>query len=159
MIETPAWLETAFQEDRRGVAEIPGPANHARILEYHRCTTLKATSDAVPWCAAGACFCLERNGYRSPRSARARDFLRWGIGLVAPAYGCIVVLARGPEPWPNADTLDAPGHVGFLLGRPTPDELLVFSANVGDRWIEQRYPVRALLGYRWPRTTYEGPNP
>jgi hypothetical protein len=35
-----------------GTTEVPGTQNNPRILEYHATTTLKATTDEVPWCSS-----------------------------------------------------------------------------------------------------------
>ena len=44
----PRWLSVAYQELRLGIREIPGPEHTGRILDYHKSTTLKATTDEIP---------------------------------------------------------------------------------------------------------------
>lgn len=138
-MQNPEWLDTALRE--LGTAEIPGPASNPRVIEYHKSTTLKATDDAVPWCSAFACWCMEETGIRSPRSARARDWLTWGVELKEPLHGCIVVLKRGSNP--------AQGHVGFYLASSS-IRVLVLGGNQGDRVCKVWFPMDRVLGYRWP---------
>ncbi|MET0410422.1 MAG: TIGR02594 family protein [Polyangiaceae bacterium] len=133
------WMENALRE--LGVREVPGAGNNPRILEYHRVTTLKATTDATPWCAAFTCFVLESVGIKSTRSAAARSYLTWGTS-VQPFYGSIVVFKRD-EAGPAA------GHVGFCIG-PAGGSLAVLSGNQDDSVCVQLYPVTDLLDARWP---------
>lgn len=136
----PAWLAIARLE--LGVAEIPGEDHHARILEYHWATSLKATADEVPWCAAFACWCLEKASIDSPRSAAARDFLRWGVELAEPRPGCLVVLRRGSLAWQ--------GHVTFFDGWAGPGKMLGLGGNQLNRVNVQTFAAADVLGYRWP---------
>ena len=149
MIVEPSWLIVARREAWSGVREIPGPPNSARVLSYHAATTLRATQDAVPWCAAFVCWALHEADYRSTRSAAARSFLGWGLDLDTPAHGSIVVLSRGANA-PPATVRDAPGHVGFLVGRPRQDEVLVLGGNQADAVNVRAYPLSRVLGFRWP---------
>ena len=131
------WLKIATDELNH--AEIPGPENNPRILEYHSSTTLKATSDEVPWCSAFVTWCLEKAGMASTKSAWARSYLNYGQPLTEPRYGCIVVFARGATS----------GHVGFYISENA-DEVLVFGGNQSDKVCMAYYSKRLVLGYRWP---------
>ena len=135
------WLDIAMEELGRGVNEVPGPEANPRIVEYHSITALKATSDEVPWCAAFACWCLEKAGVRSPRSARARDFLKWGQPSERK-IGAIVVLSRGADP--------RAGHVGFLY-HDRSWEIVLLGGNQGDRVSTRKFLADTVLGYRWPK--------
>lgn len=77
-----------------GVTEIPGVQNNARILKMHSYTSLKAKDDETAWCAATMCAWLEECNYRSPRSARAADFIDWGFKSVIPVFGCVLIFVR-----------------------------------------------------------------
>ena len=149
MIETPDWLVVALDEAGMGIVEIPGGQHDARILRYHAGTTLGATEDEVPWCAAFVGWCIEQSGRSSTNSARARSYLEWGRELAPPAYGAIVVLSRGPDP-PGPEVIEAPGHVGFLISSPTPHEIMILSGNQADQVCVRAYPLDRLLGVRWP---------
>lgn len=148
MIETPGWLKVALEEAARGVKEISGAEHEDRILLYHASTTLSATEDEVPWCSAFVNWCVEAAGYVGTDSSRARDFLRWGRAIDPPAYGAIIVLSRGPSP-PGPDVIDAPGHVGFLVASPTPDEILLLGGNQDNQVCTRPYPRDRILGVRW----------
>jgi uncharacterized protein (TIGR02594 family) len=102
-------LEIAIQECNRNVIEIAGTNHNPRILEYHTATSLNATTDEIPWCAAFVNWCLREAGIEGTFSAQARSFLKWGltIPLEKIQAGDIVVFARG-----NNSTS---GHVAFFL--------------------------------------------
>lgn len=146
-MDEPTWMQVARGE--LGVHETPGPASTARILDYHNATTLKATSDEVPWCAAFASWCLEQAGVPSTRSAAARSYMTWGKALSSPRPGCVVVLRRGSNP--------AQGHVAFFVKRqPGADHvLLLLGGNQGDKVCISHYPEDYVLGYRWPAAPQE----
>ena len=139
ILEMPPWLEIAEKE--LGVHEIPGPQSEKRVLEYHQATILKATADEVPWCSSFACWVMDMCDLESPKSAMARSWLKWGVRLTVPAFGCIVVLSRPPDP--------ASGHVGFYVGSTTPDTIRVLAGNQGDKVSIANFPRSRILQYRW----------
>ena len=147
----PAWLRAAYIELRHGVREVPGAEANARIIEYHRSTSLKATSDEVAWCAAFVGWALHKAGTVATGSAAARSYIGWGVGvsLRHPPIGAMVVLARGEGPQPGPEVRDAQGHVGFFWSHGGPGELVVLGGNQGDRVSLATYPVHRLLGVRW----------
>lgn len=148
MIE-PRWIEIASAEAWAGVREVPGAGNSPQVLVYHQATTLRATEDAVPWCAAFVGYCLRLGGFRGTGSAAARSYLRWGQAIDPAPFGAVVVMSRGASS-PPASVIDAPGHVGFLVGQPRPDEVLVLGGNQDDAVNVRAYPTSRVLGYRWP---------
>jgi uncharacterized protein (TIGR02594 family) len=89
-----------------GVAEIPGPKENPRILEYHKATKLKSKSERVPWCAAFASWALKQAGLPSLETAWARDYLKYGTALSKPLPGCLMIYERGG---PGGDS-----HVTFF---------------------------------------------
>jgi uncharacterized protein (TIGR02594 family) len=137
--EAPLWLAIASRE--LGVREYPGAAANPRIRHYHEATSLKATSDEVPWCSAFANWCMDEAGLSGTGSAAARSWLRWGVGLAEPRPGAIAVLRRGTNP--------AQGHVAFFLSRRGAF-LELLGGNQGNQVRVSSYPGRLLLGYRWP---------
>ena len=149
IVETPDWMTVALDEAHIGVIEVPGANHDPRILLYHASTTLEATQDEVPWCSAFVCWRLEQVGIASTDLARARSFLEWGRELRPPAYGAIVVLSRGADP-PGPEVIEAPGHVGFLVGSPTPKEILLLGGNQADQVCVRPYARDRILGVRWP---------
>lgn len=131
----PPWLDIARKEV--GVKETSGPISTKRVLEYHAITSLKATDDSVPWCSAFACWCVEQAGFKSPKSARAFDWLKWGIPLDKPQLGCIVVLKRG----------DRDGHVGFYEYE-TDVSIALLGGNQGDAVNVMKFSKDRIIGYR-----------
>lgn len=137
----PAWFEIAL--DEIGETEISGPSNNPRIVEYHQATSLKASNDETPWCAAFVNWCIGSAGRIGTDSARARSFLNWGtaIALGKMQVGDIVVIERG-KPWQ--------GHVGFLYAS-SGDRIQVLGGNQGDAVSVAWYPSARLLGIRRPK--------
>lgn len=132
------WYAIAMSE--LSVKEIAGDADNPRIIEYHLETTLKATSDEVPWCSSFVNWCFARAGIEGTRSAGARSWLHWGVMLRKPTLGCVVVLRRGVAPQ---------GHVGFFAGEQN-DGILVLGGNQSDAVNYRVFDRSSVLGYRWP---------
>lgn len=138
------WLEVALRELVHGVMEESGSRHNQRILEYHRATSLGATDDETPWCAAFANWCLRQAWIPGTGSALARSFRSWGKPLDAPRPGAVIVLWRGSP-------TGAQGHVAFLLDF-APGVFYLLGGNQGDRVSVAAYPMDRLLpdGIRWP---------
>lgn len=132
------WLSIAKHE--LGVSEYGEETkNNPRIIQYHDVTSLKARSDKTPWCASFVSWCLEQAGVKSARTARARNYLKWGMQITDPIPGCIAVFSRGK----------ASGHVAFFI-KEDGDSIIVLGGNQSDMVCERAYPKSRLLGYRWP---------
>jgi uncharacterized protein (TIGR02594 family) len=145
-IAVPPWLENA--RDDLGVAEVPGKPAHPRIIKMHSYTTLKATSDEVPWCSSAMCAWMEESGIRSTRNAAARSWFAWGRKLSAPVYGAVCVMWRGGSRDPN---VAGPGHVGIYVGPGTrPGTVRILGGNQGNSVKLSDYPAADVFGYRWP---------
>lgn len=144
MINTP-WFDIAKEE--LGTSEVAGPGSNPRIITYDKATTLKANDDAVPWCSAFVCWCLEEAGLKSTRSARARSYLDWGVAIEKPVEGCVVILQRGDNP--------AQGHVGFYTAE-NDSMIQVLGGNQHDMVKMSWFKKEDVLGYRWPFTITYG---
>ena len=143
MIGAP-WLEVAVRELAAGVLEIPGPEHNLRILEYHGATSLKATTDEVPWCSAFVNWCLRQAWCKGTHSAMARSFAGWGVQSPV-RVGAVAVFWRGNPQGPQ-------GHVGFVLGaNPDRDMLYVLGGNQSNRVCVRQYHANRMIGLRWPR--------
>jgi uncharacterized protein (TIGR02594 family) len=142
--EWPPWLLRAAGDV--GVRELPGIAVHPRIAEFYMHTRLPPdpNDDEVSWCAAAMCAWFEEMGYRTPHSARARDWLGWGEPLDKPRFGCVVVFSRG-------NPSGKQGHVALYCQPGQNGHVLVLGGNQGDAVRFQNRPVANILGYRWPR--------
>ena len=130
-----------------GVQEQSGSKHNPRIIEYHQCTSLKATADEVPWCASFVNWCLrvagirDHNGHCGTNSARARSFLTWGVpvSLTEAQRGDIVVLARGNNV--------SEGHVGFYTGRKD-NNVLLLGGNQSNRVSISSFPLSKIISIR-----------
>jgi uncharacterized protein (TIGR02594 family) len=122
-----------------GTTEIIGAEHNQRILEYHKATSLKATSDEVPWCSSFVNWALINSGLSGTYNAMARSFLNWGKVLDIPTIGCVVVLSRGKPP---------SGHVGFYLGRNGGGYIYVLGGNQNNMVRISVYSEKDVLGYR-----------
>src|SRR5262245_10482745 len=66
----PQWMEVAALE--LGVHEDARPGYHnQRIVEYHKTTSLAASSDEVPWCASFVNWVLQQTNRRGTNNALA----------------------------------------------------------------------------------------
>lgn len=127
-----------------GVHETPGAAATPRIIEYAKHTTLKATSDEVPWCSAFANFVVSSAGFTGTNSAAARSWLSWGIPPAKPIPGCLVIIDRHDDTNPNA------AHVTFLEKDNGNGTIACIGGNQGDRVKLSNYRKGTVLGYRVP---------
>ena len=137
--EFPPWALKA--EDEIGVKEIVGKKHNPRVVDYFkRAGHPEVKDDETAWCAVFACAMLEDAGYRSPKSAWARDFLKWGEKIDIPVPGCIVVFRRGDG-----------GHVGFYVEHNEDrSKIKVLGGNQSNAVNYSYYNAHDLLGYRVP---------
>lgn len=102
----------------RGVHETPGPAATARIIEYGKHTTLKPTSDEVPWCSDAMNFIIDEARKTHPgidlrtNSAAAISWAAWGdpVPHGHHAKGDVAVFT-----WRNSDGDVIGHHVAVVL--------------------------------------------
>ncbi len=143
MSHEPAWLVIARKE--LGVHETPGPKATARIIEYGQATTLKATSDEVPWCASFVNWCIREARKSHPEldketgSAAAVSWRKWGHELQWGRIGCVVVFKF----------VNGRHHVGFYVGE---DVMGVFclGGNQNDSVSIKHFPWDSVINFRWP---------
>lgn len=136
-VERPPWLIVADGELQQ--AEVPGPGNNPRIVEYFKATTYHATADAVPWCSAFLNWVMAKAGVKGSGSAAAISWLHWGLDLGEhPRLGCVVVFEH---------------HVSLYVG-PDPqfdNHIRCEGGNQSDRVKVSSYPLEDVLSYRWPK--------
>lgn len=134
------WMTIARGE--LGVKEFSGKINNnPRIVEYHKTTSLGASSDEVSWCAAFVGWVMLKAGYTPTRSALARSYLSWGFALPAPRYGAVVVFRRGNNP--------TFGHVSIVT-KFDDNYVWCLGGNQSDSVKISRFARNTVLGYRWP---------
>ena len=130
--------------------EIPGDEDNPRIVLYHSSTSLGATDDEVPWCSSYVNWIMAAADIPRTGSARARSWLYWGKALDWVPYGAVCILKRGGGNQPGPEILEAPGHVGFVVGDAGMDKVLILGGNQSNAVSVKSYPVSQVLGYRWP---------
>ncbi len=143
------WLPEALKD--LGQKEIPGPKHNPKIIEridwadgVQDSKQLQGIrDDETAWCASWLCGVLEASGVKSPRSAMARSFARWGQKLDGPAEGCIVVFWRGSR---NGSL----GHVGLVVGKSRAGHLMVLGGNQDNQVKVSTFGLDRVLAYRWP---------
>lgn len=147
----PPWYHVALNEV--GTDELlEGGKPNPRIQEYFKSTTFKQGDAHDAWCSAFACYCVEQalindpalmQHVTSPRSAHARDWLKWGISIDEPKFGCIVVYRRPPAGSMN-------GHVHFYEAGPVNGKIWGLGGNQHNKVCIAAYDQSDVLGYRWP---------
>lgn len=126
-----------------GTKEVKGSVSNPDIVKFASYTSLKATSDEIPWCSSFANFIVETCGDKGTGSAAARSWLDWGKVLHDPTPGCIVVIDRKDKNNPNA------AHVCFYVCDDTkPDHIQCIGGNQGDMVKMSVFPKSKVLGYR-----------
>jgi len=133
--------DIAFREI--GIKEIKGNEHNARILEYHKATSLGAGTDEIAWCSSFINWCVKQAGLKGTNSAAARSWIKWGKEIETPVKGCIVVLRRGNNP--------TQGHVGlYLCEESGTNKIRLLGGNQSDCVNIQFYNKSDVLSYRVP---------
>lgn len=134
------WMIIAKNEV--GIKTFPEGKSNPRIEEYHLGTNIAGYDDKAAWCSSFMNWVLCEAGYMGTRSALARSWLKWGVQLKQPRFGCIVVLERkNPKGWQ--------GHVGFYT-KIEGQQIYLLGGNQLDEVREHFYPLSSVLDYRWP---------
>jgi uncharacterized protein (TIGR02594 family) len=123
-----------------GISETPGIGNTQRILDYHKCTTLKATNDSVAWCSSFVNWAVQSAGGVGTKDAMARSWMTWGKRVYSPQEGDIVIF-NSPSRGPFA------AHVAFFVSLG-PTTIKVLGGNQNDSVCFSEYPNRSMLQYR-----------
>lgn len=144
------WLQEALKD--LGLKETPGPKTNPDILDMldqadgtvdDGKTLQGIRDDETPWCSTAMCAWMEAAGYKSPRSAMARSWSKWGEALKEPAVGAVVVFWRGSR-------TGSLGHVGIVTGRDKRGNLMVLGGNQGNGVSKAAFGRDRVLSYRWP---------
>lgn len=145
------WLNIAFAE--RGIREASEPGQHnARILDYHRTTTLKATDDETPWCSSFVNWVMIQSGRKGTNNALAKSWLEWGVSVKEPKKGDIVVIKQKTGGSNQATGSRSGYHVGFYLAL-SPTHIKIFGGNQSNKVKETSYSLKSydVMGYRRPQ--------
>lgn len=126
----------AMAKSQMGIQEIPGSKQEKKILEYHKATSLKATSEETPWCSSFANWVTKQCGVEGTNSAAAKSWMKWGKELKTPVKGCIVVFTR-----------TGGGHVSFFDSQDK-DFIYCLGGNQSNSVNVSAYRKDRLLGFR-----------
>ncbi|HVZ36202.1 MAG TPA: TIGR02594 family protein [Polyangiaceae bacterium] len=136
--------------DRRKENSLPGQHTQ-RILDYHATTTLKATTDEVPWCSSFVNWVMIQANLRGTGSAAAKSWMNWGHELSAPRSGAVVVIKK-KNATSDASTGSATGfHVGFYISS-TPTSVRILGGNQSNQVRFSTFSLEKwdVKGYYWP---------
>lgn len=131
------WL--AIARTLMGQKEIPGPRDNPTILDFFLHTTYHAKHDEVPWCAAFICYCLEKAGFTSTKSAAALSYSRYGIPCKLQP-GAIVVFR-----WHSGGE-----HVSFVDHVVDEHTVACLGGNQSDQVKISQFPRASIVAIRWP---------
>jgi len=130
----------AVAEKYIGLKEVPGKANNPTIVNWLVGLNAWWTDDLTPWCGTFIAHCLVESDINPPKAwYRAKSYLDWGVPIVNPEYGCIVVFTR-----------TGGGHVGIVVGQDERGRLLVLGGNQGDAVTIAPFDRARVSGYRLP---------
>jgi uncharacterized protein (TIGR02594 family) len=145
------WLDIATVE--LGVHEDARPGKETkRIVDYHQTTTLKATTDEVPWCASFVNWAMCQAKLKGTNSAAAKSWLDWGQKLSAGRLGAVTVI-KLKTLRKDAATGSASGyHVAFYISS-NKTHLRLLGGNQRNRVKFSDFPLSdyTIEGYRWPK--------
>ena len=147
-----SWLDIAKAE--LGIHEDALPGQHApRILEYHKTTTLKATTDETPWCSSFVNWVMTKAGRKGTNSAAARSWLDWGATLTTPVEGAVAVIKKKTVGSDSATGSTSGFHVAFYISLSA-THIRLLGGNQSD---QVKYSNFALSAYDdWRRLAWAG---
>jgi uncharacterized protein (TIGR02594 family) len=104
-----------------GQVEIAGSGKHnKKIIEYHSTTLLNASADEVPWCSSFVNWVFFKHNVKWARtnSAAAISWLKHGVQIKEPRYGCLMVSKRSGGNHvcffvASEERLGVPGYLGL----------------------------------------------
>lgn len=136
---TPSLIEIALKE--YGKSDFSGASSNPEIVKYfHEIGASWVANDDTAWCAAFVQWVLKQAKKQYSSALNARSFLKYGIPVLNPEVGDIVIFWRIAE---NS----VYGHVAFFI-REDVNNVWVLGGNQGDRVCIAAYPKARLLGYR-----------
>lgn len=134
----PAWVSAARKYI--GLTETAGAGTTPTISRW--LVNLKAwwQDDATPWCGVFAAECMKEAQIALPKVwYRALGWLDWGVPILKPVLGCVVVYVRVGG-----------GHVGFVVGKDVQGRIMTLGGNQGDKVSIVPFDPARVAGYRWP---------
>lgn len=136
----PIWLDSAYKY--QGVKEVPGAPTAPAISGWLKRLKAWWSDDETPWCGTFVAAVMQEQCIPLPREwYRAKSWLTWGIPLVMPTVGCVVVFDR-----------QGGGHVAIVAGKSPDGRLMCIGGNQGNAVTVAPFDRSRVLGYRWPPT-------
>lgn len=140
----PPWYDELLR--RKGLHEV---RDRSKLMAWLRSDGKTLGDPAkLPWCADAIQTCLALTLPDEPQPVNpylARNWLKFGIQLLTPALGCVLVFWRGSKAGTS-------GHVGLYAGEDAQGYLHVLGGNQSDAITIARLDKGRLLGMRWPAT-------
>jgi len=144
----PRWFLHAQTFERAGIIERPGVDAHPTILSFFNYTTLKGTkyakSDESAWCSAFVCAMFEQVGIRGTKSAAAASWEKWGVELLNPRLGCVVVSKRILKDGTEGR------HVALYAGHIDAKHYASLGGNQNNCVCTKSHAYADTVTYRWP---------
>jgi uncharacterized protein (TIGR02594 family) len=135
---TARWIDIAARYV--GTREVAGPGTNPLIRSWLIKLGAWWQDDAAPWCGVFAGEVFKEAGIAIPAAFyRAKAWAEWGMPLLSPVVGCIVVFGR-----------EGGGHVGIVVGQTPAGLLLVLGGNQGDAVNIAAFNRNRAIAYRWP---------
>ncbi len=131
------WIDAAYSEYNKNIAEMRGDAHNPRIIEYLKSAGLSGSylKDETGWCASFVHWCLKQNDITGA-GAQPRAYDTWGQSLDGPAYGALAVFKSS--------------HIGFVVGQQG-SNLIILHGNWSNRISLSDYIKSSEIKYyRYP---------
>jgi len=134
----PVWVRVAYSEI--GQTAFAGRFENPRIVEYFRSVVRsdQLRDDASDWASAFVEWSLNSAGIKGPKSLWPLAWKNWGREIAHPEPGCVVMFA-----------FSSVQHVAFYL-EDDGDYIKVLGGDQNNSVSIERYPKRAVVGYRMP---------
>lgn len=138
-LNVPDYLKIAMKEV--GVLEVPGSGNNPQIIAYHAVSG-GFSQDSIPWCASYVNWVMKKDNHKTVKySARAKSWLKFGIGIDEPIVGAIAVKSRSGG-----------GHVGFVVSiNKEKGKLYLLGGNQNDEVNIKKYNIATFMDFRIPK--------
>jgi len=135
--ELPTW----FQEAKKHLGRKPSCMSpKLKDINFWRHVELNSiTNDKIFWAGAFVGAVLDFSNVSSSKSGVISSYMRWGFAIQRASIGCVTVL-----------NIDHSLHIGFAAGLDEQGNLLILGANTPMSVTIKRYPIKNVIGYRWP---------
>lgn len=131
------WMVEAYKHN--GLTEISGSKHNPTIVNWLKELGAWWKDDETPWCGVFIAICLKRAGIAYPKEYyRALSFLKAGVKLDKPAYGCVAVKTR-----------KGGGHVCFIVGKTPSGKLVGYGGNQSNKVCYAVFNESDFEEFRW----------